>query len=214
MAGTVVGISGGIGSGKSRVSRFWAGHFSLPLIDLDAICRDLLRPGQEGWRALQAAFGNRYFAANGSLDRAALRRAIFADHGLRRQLDDLLHPLARRAMRRALAAQAATATVLVEIPLLLEAGWRNDVDRVVVVYAGPGVRCRRIMARDRVDRRQALQAIASQMRLADKALMADHVLDNSGAWADTCLQVIHLGRLLAGSTGDAFPRSGADVGFL
>ncbi|HEB51153.1 MAG TPA: dephospho-CoA kinase [Desulfobulbus sp.] len=196
MGRMVIGISGGIGSGKSRVCRFWSARFSLPLIDLDAICRSLLRPGGEGWRALQAGFGNRFFSENGSLDRAALRRAIFADHGLRRQLDRLLHPLARRAMQDALAAQASETPVLVEIPLLIEAGWRSDVDRVVVVYAGLCERCRRIVKRDHVDCSEALRAIRSQMSLADKALVADHVIDNSGAWADTCLQVIHLGRLL------------------
>lgn len=198
MEAMIVGISGGIGSGKSRVCRFWSAHFHLPLIDLDTICRSLLQPGKEGWHALREAFGNRFLATDGSLDRPALRRAIFADHDLRRRLDGLLHPLARRAMISALAAQAVSGPLLVEIPLLVEAGWQEDVDRVVMVYAGIRQRCRRIMVRDQVDGPEAMRAIGSQMNLADKALMADHVIDNSGAWFDTCLQVIHLGRLLAG----------------
>ncbi len=196
MTRLVVGVSGGIGSGKSRVCRFWSCHFSLPHIDLDALCRDLLQPGAEGWRALRQAHGDRFFAPDGSLDRSALRRAIFADHGLRRQLDGLLHPLARRAMQKAVAVQDRE-MVLVEIPLLVEAGWHADVDRVVIVYADLCERCRRIVSRDRVDHRQAMQAIRAQASLADKVLAADHVIDNSGAWADTCLQVVHLGRLLA-----------------
>ncbi len=204
MAPQVIGISGGIGSGKSRVSRFWSNHFSLPLIDLDAVCRDLLRPGEAGWQALRETFGSRFFTPAGTLDRPGLRRAIFADHGLRGRLDSLLHPLARRAMARALAARETAGPVLVEIPLLIEAGWRDDVDRVVIVYAGLHQRLLRVMARDGVDGPEAMRAIRSQMDLADKALMADHVIDNSGAWADTCLQIIHLGRLLRQPAGSRF----------
>lgn len=214
MDAMILGISGGIGSGKSCVCRFWSAHFRLPLIDLDDICRDLLQPGKEGWRALRNTFGSRFFTADGSLDRPVLRRAIFADHGLRRHLDSLLHPLARRAMEAALASHHLSGPVLVEIPLLIEAGWQEDVDRVVVVYAGIRERCRRIMARDRVGYPEAMQAIASQMSLADKALMADHVIDNSGAWSDTCLQVIHLARLLAGRPVADFPCRPIDVSFL
>ncbi len=200
----VIGVSGGIGSGKSRVCRFWSRHFALPCIDLDAICRGLLQPGEAGWLSLRRTFGSRFVAADGTLDRQTLRRAIFADHVLRHRLDRLLHPLARQVMREALARQA-TGAVLVEIPLLIEAGWRDDVDRVVVVYAGLRERCRRIMHRDHVDSREAMRAIRSQMSLADKALAADHVIDNSGPWAATCLQVIHLGRLLAGGGKAVFP---------
>ena len=193
----LIGITGGIGSGKSRVCRFWAKHFSLPVIDLDAICKSLLNVGEPGWQAIQDCFGDRFFTEDAEIDRPLLRQTLFADNELRRQVDNLLHPLARKIMGQRVR-QLKSQVVLVEIPLLFEAGWSGDVDAVVVVFAGTEVRCRRIVERDKVNSAQAMQAIRSQMSLADKVMSADHVIDNSGDWLDTCLQIIHAGQQLSG----------------
>lgn len=192
----IIGITGGIGSGKSRVAGFWSTFFGHPLVDLDAICRDLLVRGRPGWQALRAQFNDRFFEESGTLDRSAFRKAIFADNILRKAVDDILHPLAKLSMNEQ-CRQGSGEIYLVEIPLLYEAGWQQDVDRVVVVVADEATRRARIIARDSVSEQESVQALRAQSPLAQKALVADHVIENNGAWAATCLQVLHLGRLYA-----------------
>jgi len=191
---TRIGITGGIGSGKSTVSRYWSSCFDVPLLDLDQICRDLLVQGEPGWQAMAKRFGNRFFRDDGSLDRTSLRAALFANSGFRQQVDDILHPLARLSMHERISTVAAR-VVLVEIPLLCEAGWHQDVDRIVLVYAGAATRIHRIAARDAITTHEAEQALAAQWSLEKKISWADHVVDNSGVWPATCLEIRHLGTL-------------------
>ena len=192
----LLGITGGIGSGKSSVGRLLAGYCLAPLVDVDQCCRNLLEVDQPGWLALRHALGDQFFHPDGRLDRIALRRRLFTDDRIRGQVDALIHPLAREAMRVEVCRQG-NPLVLVEIPLLYEAGWQNDVDAVLVVYARRGARCCRIMRRDGVLRREAARAIAAQMSLGDKAARADYVIDNSGPWRVTRTRVISLGNALS-----------------
>ncbi len=194
----LIGVTGTIGSGKSRVCRFLARRMGVPYLDLDMICRSLLEQGQAGRQLLEVHLDSSFFLANGAIDRQKLRRAIFADADLRRTVDSLLHPLALEAMlREAARVGGAARTVLVEAPLLFEAQWRNYFDRVVVVYADPATCCRRIMERDRVTASDAAGCLAAQMAPAAKALLGDHVLDNSGSWFGTLLMMNHLAGILA-----------------
>ena len=195
MKSHLLGITGGIGSGKSCVGRLLASYCLTPLIDVDQCCRHLLEMEQPGWLALRKRFGDTFLLADGRIDRVGLRRQLFADRSLRQQVDGLLHPLAREAMRRE-TANRREPLILVEIPLLYEAGWGDEVSEVLVVYARRGARCCRIMRRDKVGRRQAAQAIASQMSLEEKAARAEYVIDNSGSWTVTRDRVIALGREL------------------
>ena len=197
----ILGITGGIGSGKSCVGRLLASYCLAPLIDVDQCCRHLLEIGQPGWRALHAVFDQAFFQPDGAVDRAALRQRIFEDTDIRRQVDGLLHPLALEALRTQVGHQRSR-LILVEIPLLYEAGWRDEVDEVLVVYARRGARCRRIMRRDEVTRREAALAIAAQMRLEDKAARAELVIDNSGRWLESRTQVISLGDALSRRVSD------------
>ena len=125
-----------------------------------------------------------------------MRECLFSDSVVRQQVDVLLHPLARVAMHREVMRYTAP-LVLVEIPLLYEAGWQGDVDAVLVVYARRGVQCRRIMLRDKVTRKKATQAIAAQMDLREKSQRADFVIDNSGEWVVTRERVVALGNQLS-----------------
>lgn len=188
----LIGITGGIGSGKSRACRFLADLVGWPLLDIDQICRALLQPDMPGWLALRQALGRAFFTA-GELNRPKLREAIFADAALRQQVDCLLHPLAQQAMLQQ-AGQQNTPLILAEIPLLFEAGWQDSVSQIVVVYADETVRLRRIMERDQVSEEQAWRAIAAQMPLADKARLADHLIDNSSVWESTCAQLRHVAK--------------------
>jgi len=140
--------------------------------------------------------GDTFFLPNGEVDRVGLRERIFQDADVRRQVDALLHPLALEAMRLEISRWCAP-LVLVEIPLLYEAGWQKEVDAVLVVHARRGVQCCRIMRRDGVSRRKATQAIAAQVDLGEKARQADFVIDNSGTWTVTRDRVIALGKNLS-----------------
>lgn len=192
----VLGITGGIGSGKSSVARLLAGYCLAPLIDVDHCCRQLLEPGQPGWQALRTAFGPAFEQADTSIDRRKLRAALFSDPALRRRVDSLLHPLALARMHGEIRARNDTPLILVEIPLLYEAGWQDEVDAVLVVSVRRDLQCRRLMQRDRIDAGQAEQALATQLDLAEKARHADHVIDNSGSWRRTRRSVVALAEVL------------------
>ena len=185
----IIGITGGIGSGKSRVCQYLAELGGWPLLDADKICRQLLQPQAAGWTALRKFLPTDFFTAAGELNRPKLRQAIFADSALRQEIDSLLHPLAKQEMLIQ-AAQQTAPIVLAEIPLLFEAGWQDSVSMTVLVYATEAVRLRRIIARDQVSEEQARQAIAAQMPLEEKKRLADYFVDNSGDWRETCLQLV------------------------
>ncbi|MDU9049461.1 MAG: dephospho-CoA kinase [Candidatus Electrothrix sp. Rat3] len=197
----VIGITGGIGSGKSRVCAFLAERYNFPLLSLDIICRDLLRPQEAGWQALRDLLPDAYFTRNNELNRQFFRQQLFADAALRSRVDSVLHPLARQEMEQQIASLIAgnnagpdaglsgPGPILIEIPLLFEAGWQESVDMILVVYADTTVRLQRIMQRDRVNEEQAKKAVAAQQCLREKAASADHVIDNSGFWEQTCSQV-------------------------
>lgn len=191
----VVGITGGVGAGKSSVARFLAERSGVPLIDADQVCRELLQPGRAGWQALNKILSRDFFLEDGQLDRPRLRDALFADQRLRQELDTVLHPLAKEEIRTRIA-QGVGESWLVEVPLLFEAGWQNEFDRIVVVYAGTAVRLARLCRRDNISRQQAEAMLAAQWPLADKVQRADHVVDNSGPWGETSLQLIRLASLL------------------
>ena len=191
-----VGLTGGIGSGKSSVARYCARQFGIDSIDADQVCRELLAPGGSGLEAFVSSFGGDYLAADGSIDRQRLRVAIFRNHKLRKRLNDLMHPLARRAIECMLARSEEPRRCLVEVPLLYEAGWEEDFSSVIVVYATEDCCLQRLMQRDQLSRVEAAEAIAAQLPLSEKACRADHVIDNSGTWQETCLQILHLGKIL------------------
>ena len=132
----IIGITGGIGSGKSRVCKYLAEQSGWPLLDLDQICRQLLQPQAAGLLALRRMLADDFFTASGELNRKRLRQAIFSDPMLRRKIDRLLHPLAEQEMM----AQAAVLTeplVLAEIPLLFEAGWQKSGKNSAAVKPSP-----------------------------------------------------------------------------
>jgi dephospho-CoA kinase len=192
----VIGITGGMGSGKSAVGRYLHQRFGGTFIDADAVCRELLERGAPGWEAFRETFGAEYLNADLSINRALLRRVVFSEKEARRRLESLLHPLAKEEIARRVGADSGSGRFLIEVPLLFEAGWDREADRIVLVYADPESCRERLARRDLVSAGQAAAAIATQWPLAAKALLADHVIDNSGSWAATCLQVLHLGELL------------------
>lgn len=197
-----IGLTGGIASGKSEVAALLRVHGTGPAIDVDRICRDLLLPDASAWRQLMTIFGPGYFNRDRTVARAKLRRAIFRDPLLRQRLDEIMHPLAREVLLQRLAVAKEPGgieqggIVVVEVPLLYEAGWQELFDRVVVVYADHRTALERLMRRDGCGPREAEAALAGQWPLKEKAMLADHVIDNSGGRSRTILQVRRLLDLL------------------
>ena len=195
----VIALTGSMGSGKSAVTSFFCDTFVADRIDVDRVCRLLLQPDEAGWRLLRKYLHSDYFASDGSLDRVKLRKAIFSDDAFRLRINEMIHPLARKYVARLVQQHLDSKSenvVVVEVPLLFEAGWASDFATTIVVYACARQCRRRIATRDGVTDLDARKAVASQSDLLDKALLADHVIDNSGTWFLTCMQVLRLGRLL------------------
>jgi dephospho-CoA kinase len=173
-----IGLTGGIGSGKSTVSRLLGEHGAV-VVDADVIAREVVAPGTPGLAAIVEAFGPTVLAADGSLDRPGLAAVVFADPQARRRLDGIVHPLVRARAGELEAAAPADAVVVHDVPLLAETGQGSSYDLVVVVEADPAVRVARLVQRgltaDDARARIAVQATDEQRRA-----IADVVLDNSG----------------------------------
>lgn len=188
-----IAITGGIATGKSTISRLLGKCLGGEVVDADQLCRDLLVKGQPGWQGMHQAWGDRFMDPCGQIDWILLRNTIFADTTVRRELEQILHPLVRieitaLAQRKKLGGEA----LLVEVPLLFEVGWQGDFDWVVSIFATKNRCIQRIVARDKVSVEDAGKILAAQMPLFCKAFLADSVIDNSGVFPFTCLQVYHL----------------------
>lgn len=182
-----IAVTGGIGSGKSRVSQWLARECNFSLYDADDEVRNLLKPGEEGWCHLRAWLDLDYFGADGSLLKAKLRQAMFADDALRHLVEYDLHPLVLASLKSKIT--KSERPCLVEIPLLYEVHWQEYFDGVLVVYATEAICCDRVMARDGSSTDQAMAAIRAQMPVVQKARMADYTVDNSGSWSSTLEQL-------------------------
>jgi dephospho-CoA kinase len=187
----LVGLTGGIASGKSMVSRQLA-ELGCRLVDADVQAREVVRRGEPAWQAIVDEFGRDVVGPDGELDRKRLGAIVFADPARRKALEGITHPaiLARRqAILDAWAAEGFDGLVVLDIPLLVEVGAAARMDRVVVVYADREVQLDRLMRRDRFERAEAEGRVASQMPLADKVRYAHYVVDNSGTPEETAAQV-------------------------
>lgn len=173
-----VGLTGGIASGKSTVARLFAA-IGVPVIDTDELSRDVVAPGSPLLPRIAARFGGRVLQADGSLDRAALRSVVFADPQARKDLEALTHPAILDAMRARTRTAGGPYQLLV-IPLLVETGLRNEVDRVLVVDADEDLRVRRLQARDGATLAEARALLAAQVARETRLAAADDVIVNDG----------------------------------
>ena len=207
----VVGLTGGIGTGKSTVGRLLAALGAV-VIDSDAIVHELQAPGTPLLARIAESFGSEMIRSDGSLDRARLGELVFGDEQARARLNALVHPaVGRETLRRLEAARAAgAALVVLDIPLLLEGrarrksgGTASDAaSEVILVYAPESLQIERQLRRDGVSREQALARIRAQLPIEEKRALADYVIDNSGSLAETERQVREL---FAKLTGGAAP---------
>lgn len=175
-----VALTGGIGSGKSSASALFAA-LGVPVIDADVISHALTAPGGEALPAIAEAFGNDLITADGALDRAALRRIVFADPVARRRLEAILHPRIRANMLADAEAEAADGSyVILAIPLLLETGQTNLADRVLVIDLPRPQQIERVIARSGLDAAEVERIMASQVSRSERLAAADDIIDNSG----------------------------------
>ena len=189
----VFGLTGGIGSGKSSVAAWIKNNCGWRYIDADAVVRSLLEPKAAGWRSLKNILGQEFFDSQGALKRELLRSVIFKDKDLRRGVEQAVHPLVLEKIKAEIdGCRAGDKKMLVEVPLLYEAGWQKYFDAVIVVYAEPELCLQRVKERDGVSGSEASVAIAAQIPLKEKIEMADYVIDNSGSWPETIMKLDRL----------------------
>ncbi len=179
----VVGLTGGIATGKSTVAELFRRH-GVPVLDADQVARELTLPGSPALGAIRRRFGPGVFTPDGALDRAALAAVVFADREARRDLEQILHPLVYERLAAELArleaADPPPAMVVLDIPLLLEVAFPLPLDLTIVVFAPPDRQLARLVAAG-MPPEQAAARLAAQMPIEEKARRADLVLDNSGS---------------------------------
>lgn len=182
----VIGLTGGIATGKSSVALFFTEH-GVPVIDADQLARAVVQPGSAALKRIISLFGREVVTHDGELDRKRLGALIFQDREKRCQLEGILHPeIKKKAEERiAQAAEAGHQRVIYMAPLLVEAGASNRVDAVWVVTVRPEIQLERLMRRDGISREQAQCMIDSQMPLSEKVRYGSVVIDNSGTEAET-----------------------------
>ena len=192
-----IGLTGGVASGKSTVAAALRAH-GAAVVDADTIARDVVRPDGPAYQGIVDAFGPSVVGPDGALDRTALAARIFADEGARRRLNALTHPHIRRRMADEAARLTASGppVIVFDIPLLLDTTDGRDLalDGIVVVYADPETRVRRMIARDGFSDEEARRRLAAQVRLEDKVPRGNWIIDNSRSPEETRAQVDQLWR--------------------
>ena len=187
-----VGLTGGIAAGKTAVARRFEA-LGVPVHDADVAARVVVEPGSEGLAAIVDTFGAAVLDAQGTLDRAAMRRRVFADPTARRALEAIIHPRVREWLHRHALAESASYCLLA-IPLLTEniAHYRW-LDRILLVDVPEAVQLERLIARDGIDRLLAERMLAQQASRAERLALADDVIDNSNSEAalDARVQTLH-----------------------
>jgi dephospho-CoA kinase len=187
----LVGLTGGIATGKSTVAAMFRA-LGCPLIDADVLAREVVEPGEPALDEIVREFGAGVLGADGRLDRKAVAVVVFADADRRRRLEAITHPRIRERLSGRLTALTRSGfdgVVIFDAAVIVESGGYRQMDRLVVVVADEATQLARLRARDGLTEPEALQRIRSQMPLAEKVKLADHVIDNSGDRAATEAQV-------------------------
>lgn len=191
----VVGLTGGIASGKSLVADIF-GELGIPVIDTDIIARQVVAPGHPAWQRLRDAFPAHCFLPTGELDRAAMAQLVFTDPDARRRLEAITHPAIFAEVDRQLAAlrqqTPPPAYAIVVVPLLFEVGAADRFDAIIVVKASREQQRARLIEQRAATPDDADARLAAQWPIEEKLRRADYIIDNSGSVADTRRQVAQL----------------------
>ena len=188
--GQIIGITGGIASGKSSVSQYIR-ELGFTIVDADIASRAVVEPGEEAYLQVVESFGDDILLEDGTIDRGKLGSIIFHDKDKRLILNGIVHPAVRAWMRdqTAKAFERGEETVFMDIPLLFESKLTFMVEKTLLVYVDEAVQLERLMARNSLSEEDAKARMASQMPLAEKKALADAVVDNNGKFEETKAQV-------------------------
>lgn len=186
----IIGLTGGIASGKSTVSRLFNEH-GIPVLDADLIAREVVEVGSVGLQQIKEQFGEQVLHANGELNRQVLGQMIFQQPQLRQQLNEILQPLIRQQFHLRIQEfdQQNEPLIVLDVPLLFEMKYEEFCDEIIVVYVSSDTQLRRLMQRNQFTKEEAKERIASQLSLDEKKLRADIVFDNNGDFGELEKQV-------------------------
>ncbi len=189
----ILGLTGGIATGKSTVSAMLRER-GIPVIDADVIAREVVEPGKPAYEAIVKHFGRDILLPGGEINRKLLGDVVFSDETERQKLNAIVHPEVRRVMREQAkqAEREGAPIVFMDIPLLYESKLQHLVDKIVVVYAPAAMQLTRMMERDELDEEQANKRLRAQLPIEQKKLDADYVIDNTGTREETEKQVEEL----------------------
>jgi len=182
-----IGLTGGIASGKSTVAGFFAEH-NVPLIDTDIIARKLVEPNKLALDEIRSTFGNKVFDSQDRLDRRFLRKLVFSDVSMRRDLESILHP----KIRAEIATQSESAGgpyQIIVVPLLVESPMQKLMDRILVVDCDEDIQLKRLLIRDSEDENQAHRIMAAQSSRKEQLAIADDIIYNNDDLTSTRKQV-------------------------
>ncbi|MEM6450493.1 MAG: dephospho-CoA kinase [Cyanobacteria bacterium P01_D01_bin.105] len=185
----IIGLTGGIATGKSTVSRYLARRYQLPVLDADIYAREAVAKGSDILGAIARRYGPSLLLPDDTLDRVALGKIIFESASEKRWLEQQIHPFVRARFSQVTSAMPSTQTLVYAIPLLFEANLTHLVSEVWVVFCQPAQQKERLMARNQLSAADAQVRIDAQLPLAEKCDRADVVLDNSGSKAQLLAQV-------------------------
>ncbi|MDC2863075.1 dephospho-CoA kinase [Bacillus sp. BP-3] len=186
----VIGLTGGIASGKSTVSKMFQG-FHIPVIDADIIAREVVEPGKEAYNEIVEAFGQEVLEESGELNRPKLGNIVFYNEEKRLLLNAIVHPAVRKEMnaQKDRYIRENTQAVVLDIPLLFESKLTSLVDQILLVYVDNETQITRLMERNNFTEEEAKARIASQMPLQEKIALADKVINNNGTIEETKTQL-------------------------
>ena len=179
----IVGLTGGVASGKTAVSEVLEEEGAY-IIDADQIARELVQPHEPAWNELVRTFGKEILQGNGSIDRKKLSEMVFVNPDQRKLLNEILHPLITEEMdrrTREIGQKNPEAIVVIDAPLLIEVGYHRRVDKLVVVTSTQTEQIERLKVRDGINSEEALRILSSQMPVEEKVKLADFVIRNEGS---------------------------------
>lgn len=187
----IIGLTGGIGSGKSTIAS-WFREWHIPVIDGDKLAREVVNPGSPVLSILADAFGKEILSEEGTLKRRQLGQIVFQDKAKISRLNQIMHPAIWHLVESRLKAckDAGEKLAVLDMPLLIEAGWQSRVDSVWVVYVSTEVQISRVMKRDGLKRSQVMAIMQNQIPVEEKLSYADVIINNEGSEENTRRQVL------------------------
>jgi len=187
----ILGLTGGISTGKSTVSKIFKEQ-GYPVVDADVGAREVVKPGTVGLEKIKKEFGNKVILTDGTLDRTALAKIIFDDVEKRELLNKMLSQHIHQwiVTKKNDYLKQDPAIIVLDIPLLFEMGYENEVDQIMVVATSDEIQLNRLMKRDNIEKKEATQRIDSQLPISKKVILGDIIIDNSGTIENTKKQVL------------------------